>query len=123
MEPTQVLIAGGGIIGSAAACALVELGVGDVCVVDLDLQGPYASSELNAGGARATWWQEVNITTCRDTLAFFEEHAGEFAFRQTGYLWLYDDRELFAKALRRRSLQERLGPCLTTALMTSRGIR
>ncbi len=109
MESTRVLIAGGGIIGSAAACALVERGVRDVCVVDLDLQGTYASSELNAGGARATWWQEVNITTCRDTLTFFEEHAEDFAFRQAGYLWLYDDRELFAKALRRRSLQERLG--------------
>ena len=55
MERTHVLIAGGGIIGSAIACALVERGVGDVCVVDLDLQGTYASSELNAGGVRATW--------------------------------------------------------------------
>ncbi|MEE9279111.1 MAG: FAD-binding oxidoreductase [Myxococcota bacterium] len=109
MEPAQVLIAGGGIIGSAIACALVERGVSDVCVVDLDLQGTYASSELNAGGARATWWQEVNITSCRDTLAFFEAHAEEFSFRQVGYLWMYDDRELFAKALRHRSLQESLG--------------
>lgn len=109
METTQVLIAGGGVIGSAIACALTECGISDVCVVDLDLQGTYASSELNAGGARATWWQEVNIASCRDTLAFFEEHADEFGFRQAGYLWLYDDRELFAKALRRRALQQELG--------------
>lgn len=109
MEPAEVLIAGGGIIGSAIACSLVERGIRDVCVVDLDLQGTYSSSELNAGGARATWWQEVNITTCRDTLAFFEEHAEEFSFRQGGYLWMYDDRELFSKALRRCTLQEQLG--------------
>ena len=109
MEKSDVLIAGGGVIGSAIACALVERGVGDVCVVDLDLAGTYASSELNAGGARATWWQEVNIASCRDTIAFFQENAEEFAFRQCGYLWLYDDRGLFERALERRNLQESLG--------------
>ena len=65
----------------AIACALVERGVRDVCVVDLDLAGTYASSELNAGGARATWWQEVNIAACRDTIAFFDEHAEEVSLR------------------------------------------
>jgi sarcosine oxidase subunit beta len=109
VQRTDVLIAGGGIIGSAIACALVERGVRDVCVVDVDLAGRYASSELNAGGARATWWQEVNIATCRDTLAFFREHAEEFGFRPLGYLWLYADRQLFARALERRALQQRLG--------------
>jgi sarcosine oxidase subunit beta len=108
-ERVQVLIAGGGVIGSAIACGLVERGISDVCVVDLDLHGKYASSELNAGGVRATWWQEVNIAACRDTLAYFEQHAGEFSLRQRGYLWLYDDATLFAKAVERRAVQERLG--------------
>ena len=109
MERANVLIAGAGVIGSAIACALTERGVRDVCVVDLDLSGRYASSELNAGGARATWWQEVNVAACRDTLAFFDEHAAEIAFRRTGYLWLYADRALWARAGERRALQERLG--------------
>jgi sarcosine oxidase subunit beta len=108
-ERIQVLIAGGGIIGSSIACALVERGVRDVCVVDADLAGRFASSELNAGGARATWWQAVNIETCRDTLRFFRDHAERFGFRPWGYLWLYDDRERFARAQERRALQARLG--------------
>ena len=108
-ERMRVVIAGGGVIGSAIACALVERGVGEVCVVDLDLGGRYASSELNAGGVRATWWQEVNIAGCRDTLELFERHASELSFRQRGYLWLYDDRDLFETALERRKLQQRLG--------------
>ena len=108
-ERVQVLIAGGGVIGSAIACGLVERGITDVCVVDLDLHGRYASSELNAGGVRATWWQEVNIAGCRDTVAYFEQHRDEFSFRQNGYLWLYDDADRYARALERRSLQERLG--------------
>jgi sarcosine oxidase subunit beta len=108
-ERVDVLIAGGGVIGSSIAAALVECGVRDVCVVDLDLHGNYASSELNAGGVRATWWQEVNIAACRDTIAYFEAHAEEFSLRQRGYLWLYDDPQLFSRALERRALQERLG--------------
>src|SRR5262247_4550888 len=98
MERAEVLIAGAGVIGSAIACALVERGVRDVCVADLDLVGRYASSELNAGGARATWWHEVNIAACRDSLAFFREHAEELSFRACGYLWLYADRARWARA-------------------------
>ncbi len=109
MEQVSVLIAGGGVVGSAIACALVERGISDVCVIDLDLAGTYASSELNAGGARATWWQEVNVASCRDTIEFFREHAETFSFRPWGYLWLYEDRALFGKALERRALQTRLG--------------
>ena len=105
----DVLVAGGGIIGSAIACALVERGGRDVCVVDLDLAGTYASSELNAGGARATWWREPNIAACRDTIAFFEAHAEEVSLRQRGDLWLYDDAARDARARERRALQERLG--------------
>ena len=108
-ERVDVLIAGGGVIGSSIAAALVERGVRDVCVVDLDLHGKYASSELNAGGVRATWWQEINIAACRDTIGYFERHRDEFSFRQPGYLWLYDRPDLFERALERRALQERLG--------------
>src|SRR5258708_2939580 len=96
VDRCQVLIAGAGVIGSSIACALVERGVRDVCVADVDLSGRYASSELNAGGARATWWQEVNVAACRDSIAFFAEHAEEFSFRRVGYLWLYDDPALWA---------------------------
>lgn len=109
MEHAAVLILGGGIIGTSVASALAERGVRDVAVLDLDLAGLYAASELNAGGARATWWQPVNIETCRATLAFFGEHAEEFGFRKSGYLWLYSDAALYAKALERRSLQNSHG--------------
>jgi len=109
MERTDVLIAGAGVIGSAVACALVERGVRDVTVVDLDLAGQFASSELNAGGARATWWQEPNVAACRDSIAFFARHAEALSFRRCGYLWLYADAGLFGRARERRALQQRLG--------------
>ena len=109
MERAAVLIVGGGIIGTSVACALAERGARDVVVLDLDLAGLYAASELNAGGARATWWQPVNIESCRATLAFFAEHAEAFGFRQRGYLWLYADAALHRKALERRRLQNEHG--------------
>ena len=111
-EPGQradVLILGGGIIGSSLAWALASRGVGDVLVADLDLAGVYASSELNAGGARATWWQPVNIETCRATLDFFDEHAEHFGFRRRGYLWLYADPALHERALSKRAVQNARG--------------
>jgi sarcosine oxidase subunit beta len=108
-ERAGVLIVGGGIVGTALAWALAERGVRDVRVVDLDLAGVYASSELNAGGARATWWQPVNVETCRVTLDFFRAHAAEFGFRERGYLWLYEDEALFTKAKQKRALQNAAG--------------
>lgn len=105
----EVLIVGGGVVGTCLAWCLARRGVDGIVVLDLDLAGVYASSELNAGGARATWWQPVNIETCRVTLEFFAEHAAELGFQRRGYLWLYDDPELHARALAHRSLQNRLG--------------
>jgi glycine/D-amino acid oxidase-like deaminating enzyme len=105
VERVNVLIAGGGVIGSALAYCLAKRGVCDIQVVDLDLAGIYASSELNAGGARATWWQPVNIDTCRMTLDFFRSKRAHLGFRESGYLWLYDDLDRFAIAREKQKLQ------------------
>lgn len=108
-DHANVLIAGGGIIGSSLAWALASRETNGVVVVDLDLTGVYASSELNAGGARATWWQPVNIESCKATLEFFREHAEHFGFRARGYLWLYDDEDFYRRALKKRKLQNDYG--------------
>ncbi len=108
-DRANVLILGGGVIGTSIAWALASRGIDGIVVVDLDLAGVYASSELNAGGARATWWQPVNIETCRATLDFFLEHKAEFGFRDQGYLWLYADAALYARAIEMRRLQNEHG--------------
>lgn len=109
MERVNVVIAGGGIIGSAVAWSLATRGVRDIHVVDVDLAGIYASSELNAGGVRATWWQPVNIETCRQSLDFFRMHREAFGFGEPGYLWLYDDPDHFALAREKSKLQNQHG--------------
>jgi sarcosine oxidase, subunit beta len=103
----DVAIVGAGIIGSSLAMALGERGV-TTTVVDVDLSGRLSSSERNAGGVRATWWQPVNIAVCRASIEYYETIAAEVGFRQHGYLWLYDA-DTFAKAVGHLEVQRQLG--------------
>ena len=103
----EVAIVGAGIVGSSLAMALGERGVHSV-VVDIDLSGRLSSSERNAGGVRATWWQPVNIALCRASIEYYEKIAAEVGFRQKGYLWLYDQ-QTWAGALDHLEVQRQSG--------------
>src|SRR5262245_20326786 len=87
---------------------LAALGEDGVVVVDPDLAGARSSSELNAGGVRATWWQPVNVELCAATIDFFAAHREELDFREHGYLWLHGG-ERFAEALRHLEMQNGFG--------------
>lgn len=102
------LIIGGGIAGSALAMHLGLLGERGVVVVDPDLAGARSSSELNAGGVRATWWRAVNVELCAATIDYFAARAPELGLRQRGYLWLYGP-ELWQGARAHVALQNQLG--------------
>ena len=108
MEAAGTLIVGAGLAGSATAMHLAALGQDGVVVVDPDLAGARSSSELNAGGVRATWWQPVNVELCAATIDFFARHRDELAFREHGYLWLHGP-ERFTEALGHLEMQNRFG--------------
>ncbi len=105
-ERLDVIVIGAGVVGSSVAMGLAERGL-NVLVVDLDLSGRLSSSEKNAGGVRATWWQPVNIALCRASIRYYESVRDEVGFRQKGYLWLYDV-ETWPKALTHLPIQREL---------------
>jgi sarcosine oxidase subunit beta len=108
----DVIVVGAGVVGSAIAMGLAERGK-KTLVIDIDLSGRLSSSEKNAGGVRATWWQAVNIALCRASIRYYESVANEIGFRQKGYLWLYDA-ETWPKALDHLELQRSFGHRIET---------
>jgi sarcosine oxidase subunit beta len=105
----DVIIIGGGLIGSSAAMHLAARGVTSILLLDVDLGGRYSSSELNAGGVRATFRNEINIALSRASIGFFETIAEEVAFDQKGYLWMYDEAGWPAALEALRMQNERFG--------------
>jgi glycine/D-amino acid oxidase-like deaminating enzyme len=89
VEAARTLIVGAGLAGSAVAMHLAEMGDDDVVVVDPDLSGERSSSQLNAGGVRATWWRPVNVELCAATIDELARLGGAVGFRERGYLWLH----------------------------------
>lgn len=85
----KVLIVGAGVIGSALAQALARRGVSNIVVIDADLEGVHSSSELNAGGVRATWYQDINVLLSRQTIDYLKSVSDEVGYRACGYLWMY----------------------------------
>jgi len=100
---TDVLVVGAGLIGSAIAMGLARQGVRSVLVVDLDLAGEWSSSELNAGGVRATWSQKVNLLASKFSIEYFQTVADAIGYRDCGYLWLHRP-ATFASALKAREM-------------------
>ncbi len=102
-----MIVIGAGVVGSSIAMGLAERSVRTLAL-DIDLSGRLSSSEKNAGGVRATWWQRVNIVLCRASIEYYQRFRDELGFLQKGYLWLYDDRT-FASAIEHIPLQRELG--------------
>jgi glycine/D-amino acid oxidase-like deaminating enzyme len=100
MATADVVIVGGGVMGSSVAYHLREGGFrGRVLVVERDLTYRRASSALSVGGIRQQFGAEVNVRIARSSVEFYERFAermmvnGErpdIEFRQRGYLFLAD---------------------------------
>jgi sarcosine oxidase, subunit beta len=112
VESADVVVIGGGAMGTSTAWHLAELGITDVVLLERDALGAGSTSK-SAGGVRAQFADELNIRIALRSIAEFErfeELVGpDIGFHQTGYLFLLDaedDVTLFRFAL---GLQSELG--------------
>lgn len=87
-------IIGAGVLGSSVAMHLAMQDVKDIRVLDFDLEGSLSSSELNAGGVRATWIQPINIEMSKLSIDYFASIAEQVGYRACGYLWLHPEARL-----------------------------
>lgn len=105
----DTLILGAGLLGSSTAYHLARLGARNIAVVDADLFGRLSSSELNAGGARATWDHSLNVQLSRDSIAFLKEHKELTGFRECGYLWMFNPEQWKGALDRVKFLEQKHG--------------
>lgn len=100
-EAAEVVIVGGGVIGSAIAVRLRQrLGDARVVVVERDPSYRRASSYLATGGVRQQFDSPLNIAMARYSTNFYTRfdrltaacgHRSRAWFRQRGYLFLADE--------------------------------
>jgi sarcosine oxidase, subunit beta len=111
-ERAEVVVVGGGIMGTSAAFHLAEAGVPDVLLLE---RGQLASGSTSraAGGVRAQFSDALNIEIGRRSLEAFANFGTrpgwEIDFRRVGYLFVLsrdEDAAVFERSVR---LQNELG--------------
>jgi len=110
-ERADVIVVGGGVIGTSIAFHLAEAGVG-VCLLERDELASGSTSRA-AGGVRAQFSDPLNVELgLRSIEAYmsFEQRPGaEIDLHQVGYLFLLDRAEDVAAFERSVALQNELG--------------
>src|SRR6201999_642085 len=94
-KSAEVVIVGGGIVGTSAAFHLAEAGVETVLVERGQLAG--GSTSEAAGGVRAQFSDTLNIQIAQRSLAAYDAFAQrpgwEIGFERNGYLFLLTSEE------------------------------
>src|SRR6185295_2728237 len=93
-DRAEVVIIGGGVMGTSAAFHLAEAGLTDVLLLEAD-QLSCGSTSKSAGGVRLQFSDEINIALALRSMDAFErfgERPGaEISLQQVGYLFLLTD--------------------------------
>jgi sarcosine oxidase subunit beta len=107
VDSAEVVVIGGGVLGTSIAWHLRELGVPDVVVLERDTLGAGSTSKA-AGGFRTQFADELNVRIALRSLDELERMDG-IDFRQHGYLFLLDDPGDVARFQAALALQHSLG--------------
>jgi sarcosine oxidase subunit beta len=109
----DVVIIGGGVIGTSIAYHLAKMGAQDIVVLEKEPMLGMGSTGKCAGGIRQQFSSEVNVHLAMESVRFFETFEQELGadpeFRQYGYLFLATTEEDAAAFQHNASLQRSLG--------------
>lgn len=116
---SDIIIIGGGVIGSSVAFNLLNDGyTGEIIVFEKDSTYTYASTPRSAGGIRQLFTTSINIqmgkyaiekySTFPEDMAIDGEKT-EIDFRQNGYLFLVKDEAGMANLEKQAKLQQKHG--------------
>lgn len=109
----EVVVVGGGVMGTSIAFHLAEAGVRDVVLLEMNELGSGSTCKA-AGGVRANFSDEVNIALgARSLEAFarFGERPGqEIDLHRVGYLFLLDSAEQVEHFRESTALQNKVQP-------------
>ncbi len=112
IEKANVVIIGGGVMGTSTAYHLAKLGCKDVVLVEKK-QLASGSTSLCAGGIRLQFSSEANIRISMESVQTFERFAEEFEaeidFRQHGYLFLSTEPQDWTEFQTNVAIQQRMG--------------
>src|SRR5215470_8582503 len=92
MQTAEVVIVGGGIVGSSIAYHLTAAGCRNVLVIERETQQGKGSTGKSMGGVRAQFATEVNIQMSLYSIPFFREFEAVVGhpsgYRSQGYLFI-----------------------------------
>src|SRR6195256_7087694 len=92
---SEVVIIGGGCMGTSVPYPLAGRGVTDVVLVEREQMLGTGSTGRNAGGVRHQFSNEANIRLSIESIALLERFSDEVGqsidFHQDGYLFLLSD--------------------------------
>src|ERR671934_632056 len=113
METADVMIIGGGIVGSSIAYHLTEAGCKNVLVVERETHQGKGSTGKSMGGVRAQFATPVNIQMSLYSIPFyasFDERLGHpCGYRSQGYLFLATSEDHLEYLRTNQELQKKLG--------------
>ena len=112
-ETADVVVVGGGIVGTSAAYHLAAAGAGRVMLLERAERLGTGSTGACAGGFRYQFSSEVNVRLSQASvpmiLRFSEEHGLPLDLRQDGYLFLFRGERAWAGAVATAERQRALG--------------
>ena len=112
-KTAEIVIIGGGCMGTSAAYHLARNGISDIILVEREQLLGMGSTGRNAGGVRHQFSSEANVRLSIESIQLFEnfkEVIGyEIDFHQDGYLFLLSDQKDLDSFSRNVEMQLRLG--------------